>query len=265
MRLLPRLLAVAALALCGRAADFGALKPDGYLSDFAKVVAPAQKQAIEEYCKRVEDSTGAQIALVTLTTLEGEPIDDVANLLFRKWGIGAKKSNEGLLLLLVIRDRRSRVEVGYGLEPVIPDGYAGGVLRDMRPFLSAGDYGGALSQAAETIGGKIAQAKNVQVSPATRLRQTRAVARGPRIPPLVIIVGVLLLLAVLSKLGGGRGGGPRRGGGDFLTGVILGNLLGGGWGGNRSSGGGFGGYDGGGGFGGFGGGDSGGGGASSDW
>jgi len=52
--------------------------------------------------------------LVTLTTLEGEPIEDVANLIFRKWGVGAKGKNEGILLLLVVGDRRSRLEVGYG-------------------------------------------------------------------------------------------------------------------------------------------------------
>ena len=261
-----RLPLLALAALCASAADFGALKPEGYLSDFAHVVSPEQRQAIEEYCKRVEDSTGAQIALVTLPSLEGEPAEDVANLLYRKWGIGSKKTNEGVLVLLSIQDRRSRVEVGYGLEPIIPDGYAGSVLREIRPSLASGDFGGALTHAAESIGNRVAQAKNVTIVPATKLHQARRAPPLQGLPPLVPIIIVLVVFAAIFKLGRGGPGGPRYGGGNFITGMLLGGLMRGGLGGGyRSSGGGFGGYDGGGGFGGFGGGDSGGGGASSGW
>jgi uncharacterized protein len=268
MKRILRLAVAAALACCAQAADFGALRPDGYLSDFAHVVPPDRKKAIEDYCRRVEDATGAQIALVTLPSLEGEPIEDVANLLFRKWGVGSKKDNNGILLLLALRERRSRIEVGYGLEPIIPDGYVGGVLRELRPALAAGDYGAVMTRAAETLGSRIAQARGLREVPATGLRSFQRVPAAPRIPFLVIIVFVVLVLALLSKLGrSGPPRGPRLGGGGpgFLTGLILGNLARGGWGGRRSSGGGFGGFDAGGGFGGFGGGDSGGGGASSDW
>lgn len=268
MRPLTRLAFLLGLSLTLGAADFAALKPEGYLSDFARVVNPQQKQAIEAYCKSVEDATGVQIALVTLPSLEREPIEDVANLLFRKWGIGQKGKDNGILLLLALGERRSRVEVGYGLEPIIPDGYAGSVLREMRPALAQGDYGTALTLAAESIGTRVAQAMNKQLAPAGPLRQSRRPAREPDIPWLPILFMVVAGLALLSKIGrGGPPRGPRMrgGGGDVLTGMLLGNMLGGGWGGHRSSGGGFGGYDGGGGFGGFGGGDSGGGGASSDW
>lgn len=248
------------------AADFGALQPRGYVSDFAGVVDPAAQRALESYCARVEAATGAQIALVTIPTLNGEPVEDVANVLFRKWGIGNKKNNEGVLVLLSIQDRRSRVEVGYGLEPLIPDGFAGSVLRDMRPSLKAGDYGSALTEAARTIGERVARAKNVAIGETLpRRRAPGGPAEG--IPWPLILAGVVVLLFLF----GGRGGGGRRGrtggggAGDFVTGMILGNILRGG-GGSRGGGGGFGGYDGGGGgFGGFGGGDSGGGGASSSW
>lgn len=249
----------ALVAASAGAADFAALQPEGYVSDFARVVRPEARQALEDYCKRVEDATGAQIALVTIPTLQGEPVEDVANLLYRKWGVGQKKTNEGILVLLSIRDRRSRVEVGYGLEPYIPDGFAGSVLRGITPALRAGDYGAALAGAAETIGQRIAQAKNVQIS-------NEAIRRVPRpapkasIPVPLILLGAFGLLLLLSKLGGG--GGSGRGG--FIPPIIFG----GGGGGYRSSGGGFGnygGWSGGGGFGGFGGGDSGGGGASGSW
>src|SRR6185369_7156873 len=113
------------------AVDWKALKPEGYVSDFAHVVDATSRRSLEQYCERVEKLTGAQIALVTIPTLEGEPIEDVANTIFRAWGIGQKGKNEGIMLLLVVRDRRSRLEVGYGLEPILPDGLSGDVLREM--------------------------------------------------------------------------------------------------------------------------------------
>ena len=73
--------------------------------------------------------------------------------------MGQKGKNEGILLLLSIEDRRSRLEVGYGLEPILPDGLSGSILRQMRPALRQGDYGDAMLAAAETIGDTIAQAK----------------------------------------------------------------------------------------------------------
>jgi len=254
-------------------ADFAALKPEGHVSDFARVLDNNTKLQLERYCARVQQATGAELALVTLPTLEGEPIEDVANLLFRRWGVGSKQNNEGLLLLLVIRDRRSRVEVGYGLEPLIPDGFAGSVLRDMRPSLRARDYAQALSDAAHTLGERIAQAKNVQIGDQAPRRTSRRSEKSPGSMLMLGFIAFVILAIVLGGLGGrGRGGrfggGGRYGGGggagDFLTGMILGNMLSSG--GFRSrGGGGFGGYDSGDSFGGFGGGDSGGGGASSDW
>jgi uncharacterized protein len=245
---------LALLVSTALAADFGALKPQGYVSDFAGVVDAAARASLDRYCTTVERSTGAQIALVTLPTLEGEPIEDVANLLFRRWGVGAKGKNEGILLLLVVGDRRSRLEVGYGLEPIMPDGFAGGLLRQMRPALAAQHYGDALAVAAQTIGAKVAEAKGVKLAPAEYVPQRRS--RSSSIPWPLLLGGLGLLLWLLMA---GRSGGS---GGGLLPGLILGQLLGRSFGG--SGGGGFGG-SGGGGFGGFGGGDSGGGGASSDW
>ena len=236
--------------------DWTKLKPQGYLSDFAGVVDAQTKQALEQYCTRVEQVTGVQMALVTLPTLEGEPVEDVANTIFRAWGVGHKGKNDGIMLLLVIQDRRSRLEVGYELEPILPDGLAGSILRQMRPALRSQQYGEAMMAAAQTIATTIAKAKNVSLD-AQLPRRMRP--NGGEIPWPGLLVGLVVLLFLLRS--GSRGG---RGGGGFWTGLLLGNLMGrGGFGGR--SGGGFGGFDSGGGFGGFGGGDSGGGGASSDW
>ena len=252
--------AMALFTAGGWAVDWKTLKPQGYVSDFARVVDQASRARLESYCGEVERSTGAQIALVTISSLEGEPIEDVANTIFRAWGVGQKGKNEGILLLLAVNDHRSRLEVGYGLEPVIPDGLAGSMLREMRPALRQKDYGDALLAAAETIGAAIAKGKNVAIVPGPPRRVHSS--SGQSIPwPLVI--GGLVLFLWLMRAGAARGYGGFGGGG-FLPGVILGNAMGRDTWGSRS-GGGFGGYDSGDSFGGFGGGDAGRGRAASDW
>ena len=252
------LLAVGAFA--AQSADWKALRPEGYVSDYARVIDPAAKAQLEAYCAAVERATGAQMALVTVTTLEGEPIEDAANAIFRNFGVGAKNSNEGVMLLLAIGERRSRLEVGYGLEGILPDARAGDILSEMSPALRQGRYGEAMMAGAQTIGEIIASAKNVSVPAGL----SRTIRRTPfnSIPWPLVIGGIFVLLWLL-RLGGPRGYGGWSGGG-FLPGLLMGNLMARSTWGGRGSGG-FGGYDSGDGFGGFGGGDSGGGGASGDW
>jgi uncharacterized protein len=242
------------------AVDWKALKPQGYVSDFAGAIDAASRQQLENYCAIVERSTGAQMALVTIPSLEGEPIEDVANTIFRGWGVGQKGKNEGILLLLAIGDKRSRLEIGYGLEPILPDGLDGSILREMRPALRQQHYGEAMMAAAATLGNAIAAAKHVTLNAPLQRRIRRTPSDSI---PWPVLFGGLGLLLWLLKSGGPRGYGGGGGGG-FLPGLILGGMMGRGSWGSRGSGG-FGGYDSGDGFGGFGGGDSGGGGASSDW
>jgi uncharacterized protein len=196
------------------------------------------------------------MALVTLKSLDGDQIEEVSNDLFRQWGVGKKGKDEGIMLLLAVQDHRDRIEVGYGLEPILPDGFDGSILRGIQPLLRQGAYGQALISGAVQIGSTIARAKGISLEPGERPRD-RVVTTRHSIPFPVIVIGIIVLLLLFR--GGGSGGG-------LLTGLILGNLLGrGGRGGGDWGGGGFGGGGGGGGFGGFGGGDSGGGGASGSW
>ncbi len=241
--------------------DFAALKPQGHVSDFAGVLDAVHRAELERYCARIEQSTGVEIALIVVRSLYGEPVEDVANLLFRKWGVGKKGKDTGILLLLSVQDRRSRLEVGYGLEPVIPDGYAGSLLRQMRPALRVGQYGDALAEAAHAIGARIAQSKGVNLEGARPKRAGRH--REPFPWPMALGGGGMLAWLLLSA---GRSRRRLRGrsiGGSGWGWVLAANML--------SSmprahrGGGFGGYDSSDTFGGFGGGDSGGGGASGDW
>jgi uncharacterized protein len=253
MRRISYILLILGIAAGAWAFDWKTLKPQGYVSDFAGVVDPASRQELERYCAAVERQTGAQIALVTLRSLEGEPVEDVANTIFRAWGVGQKGHNNGILLLLSIADRRSRLEVGYELEPSLPDGFSGGILREMRPALRANQYGEAFLAAAHHIGSVIAQAKGVQIDTEPRRRIQRDTGGGF---PWPILLGVFILFLLMSQ-GGSSGG--------LLSGMLMGQVLGRYPRGYHRGGGGFGGYDSGGGFGGFGGGDSGGGGASSNW
>jgi len=255
----------AALLLCLLASslfalDLKSLKPQGYVSDFANVLEPQSRAQLEAYCGQVEQTTGAQIAIVTIKSLDNEPIEDVTNTLFRQWGVGKKGKDEGIMFLLAIQDHRDRIEVGYGLEPIVPDGFDGSITRSIQPLLRQGAYGQAIISGAVRIGSAIAQAKGVapQTGAPPRTRD-RMVNTRQSIPLPVIIIGIVVLLLLFRGGGGGIGG--------FLAGMFLGNLLGGdrrgggGWGGGGFGGGG----GGGGGFGGFGGGDSGGGGASGSW
>lgn len=248
------------LAARSSALDLKSLKPQGYVSDFAHVLDSQSRAQLEQYCGRVEQATGVQMAMVTLDSLDGEPVEDVANTLYRQWGVGKKGKDEGVMLLLAIKDRRDRIEVGYGLEPDLPDGFAGSILREVQPLLRQGSYGQAMFSAAEEIGTRVAAAKGVALDFALQPRsRPRPDSGGRGIPLPLIIIGIVILLLLMRRGGGGGG---------FWTGLILGNLLGRGGRGGGWGGGGFGGYDsggGGGGFGGFGGGDSGGGGASGGW
>ena len=251
-------------ASAGWAVNWAAYKPEGFVSDFAKVIDPESKTRLERYAAEVQRAAGVQMAFVTIPSLEGEPIEDVANTIARAWGVGQKGGNEGLLLLLSIQDRRSRLEIGYGLEPILPDGLSGSVLREMRPALRQQQYGQALIAAAQTVGETVAKAKNVSITETLPRRIPRTSTDWI---PWPLIIGAFFLFAWLMRSGRPRGYSGNRGwrGSGLLPGLILGNLMNRGTWGSRGSGG-FGGYDSSdGGFGGFGGGDFGGGGASSDW
>src|SRR5262249_19555433 len=110
------------------------LKPTGYVNDFAHVLSADTIAKIESLGGQIDQKTHAQIALVTVNSLDGEDIESYAVDLFKKWGIGDKASNRGILILYAIKDRRARIEVGYGLEPILPDGKVGSFQREAIPL-----------------------------------------------------------------------------------------------------------------------------------
>jgi uncharacterized protein len=236
-------------------------KPAGYVDDYAGVLSGSAKQQIELLATELDRKTGSQLAIVTVDSLQGEPIEDFSIKLATRWGIGRKdKGDTGVLLLLAVQDRQSRMEVGYGIEPIITDGQAGSILRAMRPLLRAGNYDGALLQAAGQIATLIAQAKHVALTtPLPRpARQPSGEGQGSPLAGLIWLLFLFFIVPFLMiprRRRAGWYGGSTAG---FILGGILGSMLGGG---GRGGGGGFSS----GGFGGFGGGGFGGGGASSSW
>jgi uncharacterized protein len=215
------------------------LEPQGYLSDFANVVDAASRAQINAYLAELERTTGAQIAIVTVPRLGGVAIEDAAIDLYRRWGVGPKKTNAGALFLFAIEERKSRLEVGYGLEGVLPDGAAGSILRAMRPALQRREYGAAFLEAARQIGARIEK------------RPVAAPREDEGVPMWVVIALVLVLFALATaRASGGRGGRGRYAGPWIIP-------MGGGFRGSSAGGSTT--------WGGFGGGDAGGGGASSDW
>lgn len=115
--------------------------PVGLVNDFAKVLAPATVTKLETQLQNHQTQTGQEIAIVTVSSLEGQPIENYANELFRAWGIGQKNKDNGLLLLVAPKERQVRIEVGYGLEGIINDGRAGSIIRNqITPYFKQNNY-----------------------------------------------------------------------------------------------------------------------------
>jgi uncharacterized protein len=128
------------------------LQPTGDVNDFAGVLSAAEKDALEARCRQLRERTGAQLAVVTLKSLRGGQIDDFANKLFARWGIGQKEKKNGLLLLVAMEEHKSRIEVGYGLEPIIPDVLTGRILDyQLRPKFRQQQYAAGLSAAVNAL------------------------------------------------------------------------------------------------------------------
>jgi uncharacterized protein len=128
------------------------LRHAAHVSDFAGVLTPVQKESLEARCRQLREKTGAELAVVTLQSLEGGQIDDFAVRLFQQWGIGQKDRDNGVLLLVALDDREARIEVGYGLEPILPDALAGRVLdQQLFPAFKQQKYGEGLAAAVERL------------------------------------------------------------------------------------------------------------------
>lgn len=229
--------------------------PTGYVNDFAGVLSPSTVQSVNALCTQVDRQAHAQIAVVTIKTIDGDQsIEEFATALEDKWKVGAKGTDRGVLMLLVMSPRRGRIEVGYGLEGILNDAKVGDIGRSMAPYAQQGDYNRAVPLGVGQLARIIATDAGVTLTqPMQRQYSQQPQPVQVHLSLLQIVLGGAGILFVLFIL--------IRTGNVGLIFFLLGSLMGGGGGrggGGRDD-------DGGGGFGGFGGGSSGGGGASGDF
>jgi len=226
-------------------------RPQGFINDYAGVLSDQNKHYLEALSRQIETQTSCELALITLKSLDGDTIEGYATAAFEKWGIGKKGQDNGVLVVFSLNDKKVRIEVGYGLEEFLTDGFCGEIIRQyMVPYFKKGDYTSGLTQGMLVVADQIGKKYNFSVPGKKSRYMSRGRGRSRRRGGLVKGIFSLLMLLLLFT---GRMG--------FLPFLFLGGMSGRGgyWGGgNMSSG--FGG-----GFGGFGGGMSGGGGASGGW
>ncbi len=238
-------LLAAALPLAAAAVQLEKLQPHGHVSDFADVFEAGSRESLANFLLDVKSATGAEIAVVTLPTLAGEEINDFANRLFVKWGIGRKGKDDGVLLLMALQERRVRIEVGYGLEPILPDARSGRILDEtVIPRFKERQYAAGLADGAAAIAAIIAGQQGITLTgapprgiTATNLTDPASAEPdqigGGGIVVIVLFCVIIITLIVLGKRKGGQFGGFSSGGG-----FSGGSSSGGGFGGGSSGGGG---------------------------
>ncbi len=248
---------LAALLLLAVAAPLLALDipppPKFFYNDAANLLNADQARALNEKLAGFERRSGAQFIIYVFPTLGNEALEDFTIRCAERWKVGNKKYDNGLILFVFLKERKIRIEVGYGLEPTITDAFASRVIREyIAPHFRQSDYVGGLNAAADALIAKIEQ-KEAPVPPAQPRGGPPASANlscGPLVGLLFFIVAIIIVASLITRSRPGCGG-------------CLWPLFFMGGGGGRT----FGGGGGGGGWSGFsgGGGSFGGGGASGGW
>lgn len=225
-------------------------KPQGPVNDFANVIPQSYEQKMVGITSELLNKTGVPVVVVTMPDIGGAEYNDYANRLYSAWGIGKKGEDKGVLIFVTVKERKMRIETGYGVEGILPDGLVGEIRdRYMTPYLKDNKFGEGLLNGTMAVASVIAKDAGVQLTGQVPINPRKKRRTAFSIFPIILFIlffmfmgrrrggSWLFFLALL--MGGGRGHGSRYGSGGL--------------------GGSFGGF--GGGFGGFGGGMSGGGGA----
>ena len=222
-----------------------------YVQDLAGVLTRQTVNTINAYGAAVEQRTKAQVVVLTIPSLEGQSLEEYALAVLRGWGIGDKKLNNGVLMLVAVKDRKSRIEVGYGLEGALPDGLTGRIQDQlMLPYFRNGDYNQGILNGYAGLLQMTLKEYNLKLEDlnvgAVQTRQNTT-SRGFGLSDGVILIGVILLFIIDRILFGGaifrfllysflfRGGGRGGRGGGFGGGGFGGGSYGGGSGGGGGS------------------------------
>jgi len=194
---------------------------DIYVQDFAQIISSQMEYKLLAAAREIENNTGAQISIVTIDSLQGTDIESYSNELFRKWGIGDKEKENGILFLIAKAEGKFRIEVGYGLEGRINDAKAGDILRNTAPYFQSGDFDSGIAVAFNSLANEISQ-EYTNTNP----KETQS-EKSVNIPWWAQLLGIALLIYLaifhpdilmfliftLSRGSMGGSGGSRRGGG----------------------------------------------------
>ncbi len=224
-------------------------RPTNYVVDLANMVDNSTETRINAYLKELEQKTSSQLVILTITSLEGESIEDLSiNVAHNQWKLGQKGKDNGVLFVISLKDRKYRIEVGYGLEGVLPDSLVGSIGRQILvPYFKKGAYSNGIFATTLAMANEIATDAGVKITGMPTLKRSGPPVRQTKPPGLMqtvmtilfVIVMVILfiknprlfLLLFLFSSMGGRGGSWGGGGGGFGGGG------GGGFGGGGASGG----------------------------
>ena len=228
--------------------------PRDFVTDLAGIIEPAAQERLNAVLRELEEKTSSQVLVLTVQSLDGQPLEEFSLNTKEKWKLGQKGKDNGVLIVVSLKDRQYRIEVGYGLEGALPDSLVGSIGREyIVPYFRKGDYSNGIYAATLAIVSTIAEHDGVQLSNGTGPpMMTRGAYSGKRIGPFQMIVlgifgvialilfithpGQCFLIILASQIGGGRGGWSGGGGGGFSGGSFGGGGGGSGGGGGASGG-----------------------------
>jgi uncharacterized protein len=229
--------------------------PRDYVIDLAGVMGNDAANRLNSYLGELEQKTTPQVLVLTVQSLDGQSIEEFAFNTKERWKLGQKGKDNGVLIAVAVKDRKYRIEVGYGLESVLPDSLVGSIGREfLVPYFRKGDYGYGIAAAAAAITQTIASSAGVRITGLPDMRRedrshaTRPLGTAQGVLFIIFaVIGIILfithprqcMLILLASSLGGRGGGWSGGGGGFGGG---GGSFGGGGGGSGGGGGASGGW-----------------------
>lgn len=224
-------------------------KPSNYVVDLADIIETDIERQLNRHLQELEQKTTAQVVVLTLLSLEGESLEEFSiSTAHDKWKIGQKGRDNGVLIVIVLQDKKYRFEIGYGLEGILPDSLVGSIgRRYLVPYFQKGDYSTGIYASTLAVINRIASSEGVKITGVPKLKTDNYAAKRPKgggivqtIIALLFFLGAIilfiknprlfLLLLLMSSFGGGRRGGWSSGGG-------FGGGGGGGFGGGGASGG----------------------------
>src|SRR6266568_4894414 len=182
--------------------------PTTYVTDKASILSESDARALNEKLAAFEQRSGAQFIIYIFPTLDNEALEDFTIRCAEKWKVGNKKYDNGLILFVFVKERKLRIEVGYGLEPTVTDAFSSRVIReDIAPHFRQGDYAGGLNAAADALMAKI-EGKQAPV-PAVQPRTAPASANvscGSVFGVLIFIFILIIVASILTRSRPGCGG-----------------------------------------------------------